>query len=178
VYVLVNGVASAVALLVANILQLSFFGTPSSSTEAVWIRAAVAGLGGVVVIRASIGKHSDPTRAIVRLAQWFENLMDVALAELDDRRLRAAGAPAVNGIMRRVSFAKAKLVLPIYLSASYPDPARATEVAGKVAAIEHRRLAASSDRAKSILLGTELAKVYSAGHLRAAVQSLGEDIRR
>jgi hypothetical protein len=179
IYVLLNGLASVIALSLANFFQLTFFGLRPDSAEVTWVRAVVAGLTGIALIRTSIGRHSDPTQSIRQLAAWFEEVMDMALAELDDRRLRAVGAPAVAGVMRRVSFERAQILLPFQLSLAHPDPQLAKRAEASVAAIRRKKIrTGSADKSKAMLLGTELATIYSEERLRASVQALGAGVRR
>lgn len=177
-YVGINGVASAVALMLFKTFDVTFGLPDSAHADARAVLLVLAsGLGAMAFFRSSffivrVGEHD----VAVGPGSFLQLVLSAADRAVD--RIQGAGRSKVTSqLMRGVSFLRAYQVLPISclnLVQGVPD----TEQESLGQDIQNLLAnGAMSDAAKSFNLGLSLMHVVGEDVLRAAIQALGDCIR-
>ncbi len=177
IYILINTAAALLALLLLNVFKVDFGLDPTR--DAVKLRAMLVltgGLGAMAFFRSSfftfkIGDKDVPLGPGLVL----QVLLDVTDRAVDRGRA-APRAVAVTRIMAGIDFDKAHLALPSYCFALMQNVSQEEQsaIGQQVTALATSSIAGP---VRSYLLGLVLLNVVGETVLRAAIDSLGADIR-
>ncbi len=174
-YILLNAAVS----LLAFALTRSFgwtFGAPSAEAAPL-IQALVAGLGAMVLLRSSVyTMHVGDQDVAIGPYTLMQSLLNMLDREVDRARAEAR-ANKVGQIMRDVSFERAYQPLPAYCFALMQNLDHEDQVAfgNALKAIYTSQM---SDHTKALLLGAQLLNLVGEGVLKAAVNGLGDQIKK
>jgi hypothetical protein len=173
-YMLLNATASVVALAAIRAFGWNF--GISDPSAAGWVQVAVAGIGAMAVLRASLFSVTIDNETI---PIGFGRFLDVLLVSVDravDRKRAEERGKAVSEIMKNVSFDKAYQALPAYcLSLLQNLPQADQDQLGKKIGLLFNTTGISP-RVKSLLLGLALLNLVGESVLKSAVENLGKDL--
>lgn len=176
-YVLVNAVASMVALGLAHLFGWTFGVSATEPDKLRWVQVLTTGVGAMGLLRSSllVARVGDQDVGIGPVA-FLSILLQTTDREVD--RIRAtARATAVAGIMNGVTYDKAHMALPTYCLALMQNlsPKEQETFAAQLAALHNNQDMVDTVKVRS--LGLAIMSVMGEPALRAAVTSLGDDIR-
>lgn len=172
VYILLHALVSSLVFYGLRLLNLSL-GVPEQAIPLA--QSLAAGFGGLAVLRFSFYTlRLDGETLSIGPATLVESLLQVIDREVD-RAQAEARVQALAQIMEKVSFTKAYEPLPslcFALVQTLPqDVQQEFGEAMRILAQSHM-----SDRAKSLIMGTQLANLVGEEVLQSAIAALGEDI--
>ena len=173
-YLLLNALASVLALVFIRLFGWTFgVGDPSALG---WVQAAVAGIGAMAILRASLfSVRIDDQTVPVGLGRFLDVLLESVDRAVDRKRAEERGK-TVSEIMKDVVFEKAYVALPAYCLALLQNlPQADQDQLGKKIGLLYNS-EGISPRVKSMLLGIALMNLVGENVLRAAVKSLGQDL--
>jgi hypothetical protein len=176
VYVAVNLLSSVAALALARLFGWNFGFDPSTQDQLVrWSQVIAAGFGAMLLFRTSLFTvRSGEEDVGVGLNSLLKVILDAADRAVGRTRAKAR-ALTVAALMEGKSFAKAKDQLPTVCIAMIPNfpPEEGARLKDRVKLIDG---AALPHKAKLLTLGLTLVDSFGENVLRAAVESLGDDI--
>lgn len=174
-YVLTNGLASALALGASHTFDWRF-GFDAEGVRLRWLQIAIAGFGAMAVFRSSLFTTRVGDQDVGVGPSAFLSVILIAADRAVDRVRASARAPAVAKIMDGVVFDNAVEALPVYCFALMQNlSADEQEVFGRQ--VRALRDSGMRDRAKSLALGLALVDLVGEPVLRAAVETLSNDIK-
>ena len=173
VYLLCNAVASTFALALIYAFGWGPQGT-NSSANVEWIRAILAGVGGVMLFRTTLIVGSNRRAIGLELSQFLENILSAAKLEID-RADKSKSVEKVQEIMRNVSFEKAHIRLPRFCAYLMDMSDKEQKKLGEtVKTLYDQQM---ENQHKTILLGVALIEIVGEKILRQAVESIGDKIK-
>ena len=172
VYIGVNGIASAVALILIRVFDWDF---DHSGDAKRLIQVLVAGFGAIALFRSSLFIVRAGDQDIgVGPSSFLQVILGAADRSVD--RLRAKDrAAAVGDVMRNVAFSKALVALPAFCLALMQN-VNADDQAALGRDVDALRSGEMDDRAKVLNLGLILMNLVGPHVLELAVQTLGKVI--
>lgn len=174
VYILLNGIASLVALYLAETLNWNF-GIRTAATV-VLIRVTLASFGAMAVLRTSLFNLKVDDRVVpIGPNAILESLLGAADRGVDRRRAISRSTDAME-IMRDVSFKKSHAALSAFCLTLLQNssPQEQQKLRDAVRALEQNK--DMSDSQKSMNLGLLLMNLVGPAVLRSAVNVLGSEI--
>lgn len=174
-YIALNAAAGAGAL--AAIRSFGWtFGFEGETAALRLLQILVAGFGAMALFRSSLFVVRAGGQDVAAGPAGFLQVVLDAADRAVDRNQAEERANVVTRLMEAVDFDRAYQALPAYCLALMQNvpPAEQAELAREVARL---RGASMTPRAKSLALGLALLNVVGADALKAAVESLGADIR-
>lgn len=173
VYILFNALASIFALALIYAFDWIPEGVnPSANIE--WIRAIVAGVGGVLLFRATLIVGSSKRAMGLGLSQFLESVLFATGREMD-RQDKRVSAKKVQHIMKDVSFEKAYESLALYCLSLIEAPRMKSQQLGKKVKFIHAQQ--MNNQQKTTLLGIALIEIVGEDLLRKAVDDLEDQIK-
>lgn len=174
-YVLLNGSAAAGALLVIHIFDWKFGVRPGPGVEATQV--LVAGLGSMLVFRSALFtvRVGDEDVAV-----GFSTLLYSLLTAADrgvDRVQAKNRSDDAGRIMAGISFEKSRLALPTYCLGLLQNVS-AEDQADLRTAVDALASSEMTDGQKSLNLGLLLMNVAGPDVVKAAVETLRDEIKR
>lgn len=175
VYVLINGGAAAGALLVIHTFGWKFGVHPGDGI--VTTQVLVAGLGSLLVFRSALFtvRVGDEDVA-VGLSTLLSSLLTAADRGVDRQQAKTRSGDA-GRIMAGISFHKSKLALPTYCLGLLQNVS-AEDQADLRTAVDALASSEMTDGQKSLNLGLLLMNVAGPDVVKAAVDTLFDEIRR
>lgn len=176
IYVLVNVVASLLALLLIVVFNWKFTADPSSSQEQ-WVRVLLAGTGAMSFFRSSLFTFRVGDKDVpIGPGLIFQVLLDVTDRAVDRARAKPRSI-AVAKIMADISFAKAQSALPAYCFALMQNVTADEQAAFGKQVAQLSAATTMSEAVKSLALGLALMNLVGDAVLLAAVESLRDEIK-
>ncbi len=176
IYILTNILAGAIALLLLNIFHVNFDIPAEESQKLRAVLILTGGLGAMAFFRSSlftfkIGEKDVPLGPGLVL----QILLDVTDREVDRGRAEPR-AVAITEIMKGIDFDKAKAALPAYCFGLMQNVSgeEQSAIGQQVTKLD---TAAISLPVRSYLLGLLVLNVVGEAVLRAAINSLGDEIK-
>lgn len=173
-YMLLNATASTIALAAIRLFGWTF--GIDNPLAVGWVQVAVAGIGAMAVLRASLFSVTIDDEVV---PIGFGRFLDVLLASVDravDRKRAEERGKAVMEIMKNVSFQKAYQSLPSYCLALLQNlPQAEQDQLGKKIALLFNSTGISP-QVKSLLLGLALMNLVGESVLKSAVENLGKEL--
>lgn len=168
-YLLINGGAS--------ILAYTILRDPPGQGSSPYIQAVYAGLFGLAIIRSSVANLKS-SKGNFQLGPGY--LLQIFLDKTDrefDRQRSEHNSREISKIMEEVDFTKAVKNLPVLCLALMEnvDDSEQNLLAKYVGDLEEGDL---DPRAKSIILGTIIARITGNDLLKSAVNTLGSTIQK
>lgn len=176
-YMLINGAAAGLALLMTRTFGWTF-GIPSDAgPDAVRLGQVVfAGFSALAIFRTSLNFATGDQKISLGLSQFLQNVLGAADREVE-RVLAEGRAKTVARAMAGVSFEKAAPALPPYcvalMESVSPEDQRALGEQTKLI-IGYDKV---NDHIKTLLLGLSLMNYVGDGVVKAAVASLGDELK-
>jgi hypothetical protein len=172
-YILINGGASLVALLLLNVWKVDFGLGPDDGVKLRVMLILTGGLGAMAFFRSSFFTFrlgdSDVPLGPGLIMQVLLDVTDRAV----DRGRAAPRALAITGIMKEIDFDKAHLALPSYCFALMQNVSKEEQSAIGQQVTALSQLGGSiSGPVRSYLLGLILLNVVGETVLRAAIDTL------
>ncbi len=155
-YLLCNAVASVFALALIYVFGWGPQGV-NSSASIDWIRAILAGVGGVLLFRTTLIVGSSRRAIGVELSQFLDSILSATRTEMD-RQEKGISARKVQGIMKDVLFEKAYESLPLYCLSLMEAPRKQQLQQGKTVKKIHAQPMENLE--KTTLLGIALIKLW------------------
>ena len=174
-YILANGVASLVALLLIWVFGWNF-GITQSDEAIRWVRVLVAGFSAMALFRSSFFVARVGNQDIgVGPSAFLQVLLSAADREVD--RLQAAARDRVISlVMDRISYVKAKEPLVAYCLGLMQNVSAAEQSSLGLLVTQIGKGDTTTDQTKARLLGLLLLSVVGDEVLRSAVNTLRADI--
>jgi hypothetical protein len=179
IYVFVNVSAAIIAFfLLADVFQLTFNleNIPANDEKIRLLRIVVAGLGAMALFRSSLFVFRTGDKDVaIGPGLVLQVLLDITDRAVDRARARPR-AEIVSKIMKGVDFAKAEVALPTYCFALMQNVS-AQEQLTFAKQLSQLATANMSPITKSLALGLALMNLVGEHVLRAAVETLGAEIK-
>lgn len=174
-YLAINSVGSLAALRLIHVFGWNF-GGDSAQANTRYTQVLVAGFGAMAFFRSSLFTLRVGGQDVgVGPSSVLQIILDAADRAVDRRRARGRSGE-ISQLMKKVSFDKAKEVLPAYCLALMQNLSTEdqVELGNQVRALIPSTM---DDQMKALLLGLALLNFVGLDVLEAAVQALGDKIK-
>lgn len=175
-YVLVNALASLSALILIKTFNWDFGLDPEDQRALAATRMLVAGFGSMALFRSSFFMVRVGSSDVAVGPNSFLVIILAAADRAVDRHRASDRADSIGRIMEGVSFAKAKIALPLTCFALLQN-VPTEEQQRVVQEIKDLTDADVTDSVKGLALGLTLMNVVGEDALTSAVDALGDEIR-